>query len=304
MVNISNEFTQKLEKFKGQLKETLGDTIRKPISAKLGYQDEDGQVFLKVPETIAEQDSQYYFSAAGGQTYVGQAYLQENVIADWQLRYGTPIRVKKDPLNGTWEIIGLDVIYSSEYFRGVDPETIVVVPLRRFEPGLLTSTQPQSMQAQVYKGAYDVGDTFKFYPTQKTINWGEAPHNANVPEDGLCRFVLVQIDPETGVLSYKYGAETVASMTFEQAYQYQINNSIATLLPEKDAGQFRCGYIKLVGGQDFIDRRDHIWSIQQVLGAPSSSNANELAESILSRIVVAGDEVVTSDGEVVWAHPD
>lgn len=297
-----NRMNDKLNRFKTDLKTVLGDVVRKPISARLGYVDQDGEVFLQVPTNVADQPSQYYFSSAGGQTFVGQAYLQDGVIAEWQLRYGAPIRIKKDVINGTWEIVGLDVIYSSEYFDGVDPSNFTIIPLRRFAPGLLTSTTPESLKARVLEGVYDVGDSFRYYPTQDTLDWGVAPNNAQVPELGQAVFVLVQIDPDDGSLSYKYGAAVTSAMTFTQAYQYQVTNGVSTILPEKDSGQFRCGYIKLVGGQTAITRLDNIWSIQQILGAPS--NVEDQAVALFSRFVTDGEDVVVADGEVVYVDAE
>ena len=295
-----DNFDQNNNQFKSALRNILGSSIRKPISARLGYQDEDGQQFLKVAQTDADQPNQYYFSSAMGQTFVGQAYLQDGALAQWQIRYGAPIRVKQDPINETWEIIGLDVLYAAEFFDGVDPEEVSLIPLRRFEPGLLTSTIPYSMKARVIGGVYDVGDVFYYIPTLDTVDWSTAPHNANVPDEGLAKFVLIQVDVINAALSYKYGMEVPASLTFEQAYLFQKRNNLTTVLPEKDAGYFRSGYIKLAGGMTAIDRRENIWAIQQVLGA--SSTTADLAETILSRIVTDGEDVVVVDGEVVWVE--
>lgn len=295
---MPNNIDRKIVDFKSRMKDILGDTMRKPISARLGYIDDEGQEYLDVPTTIADQPSQYYFSNAGGQAFVGQAYLQDGAIAEWQLRVGAPIRVKKDVINDTWEIIGLDVIYSAEYFDGVDQESVTLIPLRRFAPGLLTSTIPYSMRAIVIGGAYDVGDEFRYVNTLETVDWSTSPYSANVPDVGLAVFVLVQIDVNNGVLEYKYGSEMPASTTFEQAYNFQISNSLTGILPEKDVGRFRCGYVKLAGGMTAIDRRKNIWSIQQVLG--SSSTGDDLADTLFPRIVTDGDNVVVAGDDVVW----
>lgn len=296
---MADSFDQFISKFKSGLKEAIGDAIRRPISAKLGYQNEEGKIFLDVDKADADQPSQYYFSSAAGQSYVGQAYMQDGVLDKWQIRYGAPIRVKKDPVNGSWEIVGLDVIYAAEFFDGVDPEETSLIPMRRFEPGLLTSTIPYSMKAVVIGGAYDDGDDFKYISTQETINWGVLPYSAQVPTDpGVAKFVLVQLNKITETLSYKYGIEVPASMSFEQAYRFQVLAGNNDILPQKDTGYWRNGYIKLVGGQTTIDRREHIWSIQEVLG--SSGGGAELAGTVLSKIVCTDTDVVVADGEVVW----
>lgn len=295
---MADDFDIQLQKFSSAFRDALGTTIKKPLSAKLGYQDENGQIFLEVKKEDANQPLQYYFSSAAGQSFVGQAFLQSGILSPGELRYGAPIRVEQDVVNGAWKITGLDPLFAAEFFDGVDLEETTLIPLRRFEPGLLTSTIPYSMKAKVIEGVYDVGNEFKFIQTLDTINWGTVPHNSHVPAVGIARFVLVQLDVESETLSYKYGVEVPASMTFQQAYQYQKMAGVADILVGKDEGFFRCGYIKLMGGQTAIDRRDHIWSIQQVLGA--ASNDGDVAENVLSRIVCTDDEVVVADGEVVW----
>lgn len=294
----SGDSKRKLKQFKNNLKNTLGSSIRKPVSVKLGFRNEEGQVFLEVASEDANQPRQFYFSSAGGQSFVGQAYLQDGAIPANKLRFGTPIRIRQDPINDEWEIIGLDILYASEFFANVTDENVEIIPLSRFEPGLLTSTIPQSMRARVLAGAYDVGSTFVYYDSQNTIDWSVTPNDAQVPAEGLARFVLVQLDPSNGTLDYKYGDPVTASLDFIQAYRFQVNNNIDFILPGKDQDKFRVGYIKLSGGMTEIDRRENIWSIQQILGAANSDA--DLASTLFPRIVTDGEDVVVADGEIVW----
>lgn len=298
----SSNFDDNLVSFESQLGSALGDVIRKPISALLGFKDENGTVNVKVPDDEASQPSTYYFTQTGGQTYVGQAYLRDGVIAEWQLKYGTPIRVKKDVLNDTiWEIIGLDLIYANEFFRGVDSENVDIVSIDRIGPGLLTSVQPGALKAQVLEGYYDIGDVAVFIPTQQTIDWAVAPNNTHMPPVGKARFVLVEVVPSTKSLNYKYGDLVPASLTFQNAYQQQEWATVEVILPTKTPGNFRSGYIKLIGGQTIIDRRS-IWSNQQILG--SSVDPKSLLSDILSAIVTDGEDVVTDGEDVVWVEED
>ena len=297
---LSKNFEDNLNTFSANLEHALGDTIRKPMTASLGYKDENGNIYIKVPDDQSSQPNLYYFTQSGGQSFVGQAYLREGVIASWQLRLNAPIRVKKDVLNPTiWEITGLDMLYANEFFRGVDSENVDIIPLSRFEPGLLTSTVPGSMAAQVMAGVYDFGDEAISVPTQKTIDWSTAPNTTHLPSDGKARFVLVELDPVDSLLYYKYSDEVPASTTFEQAYIQQGWATTEVVLPPKTSGRFRCGYIKLISGQLLIDRRS-IWSSQQILG--SSVNAKTLLADILSAIVTDGEDVVTDGEDVVWVE--
>ncbi len=283
--------------FRNELRQTLGDTIRKPVNAILGYVDANNQSRVKVPAENADQPNLYYFTQVGGQSFVGQAYMREGLIPKQQIRYGTPIRVKKDVLNGAWEIIGLDVVYAAEFLDGIDEEDVSIIPLRRFEPGLLTPTVPTSMKAQVLAGYYDVGDDMVYIPTLTTVDWGSSPHNANMPPTGKAKFVLVEVDPSDSKLYYKYGINIPVGLTFEQAYFQQYEAGITTILPPKTKGRFRSGYIKLVNGMAKITRNANILAAQQILG---SSSGGDVTESVLSRIVTDGVDVVVAGGEVVW----
>lgn len=302
MADQKNNFDDNLNSFESELHASFGDVIRKPMSAILGFKNDEGTILVKVPDDQASQPSTYYFTSAGGQSFVGQAYLRDGVIAEWQLKYGTPIRVKKDVLNDTiWEITGLDLVYANEFFRGVDSENVEIIPLSRIEPGLLTSVSPGALKAQVMGGVYDIGDEWIYVETQETINWGVAPNNAYLPGNGKARFVLVELNPTTKTLNYKYGDMVPASTTFSQAYTQQGWATTEVVLPSKTAGYFRCGYIKLIGGQTIIDRRS-IWSSQQILG--SSVNSSTLLSSILGAIVTDGEDVVTDGEDVVWVEDD
>lgn len=298
------DFKDRLSQFKAGLRSAVGDAIRKPVPARLGYINAAGDVIVKVPDENTDSPDQYFFSEAGGQSLVGQAYLQPGIIAEWQLRYGTPIRIQKDPIADIWNIVGLDIQYAAEYFKNTDPEQIGIVPLRRFEPGLLTSTNPRSMRVRVSAAVYDVGTNWYYWGALTSINFADQPE---MPTSGFGRFVLVQVLYETGELSYKYGDLIPASVTFDTAYQQQVASGNDNLLPMRDDNAFRAGYVKLIGDQDAIDRTRHIWSMQEVLSKGSGAT-NEDKAKILSSIVTAKQEgggvVISSSGNVIYTKGD
>jgi hypothetical protein len=63
--------------------------------------------------------------------------------------------------------------------------------------------------------------------------------------------VLVQLDPATATLSYKQSAEFPASLSLAQAYQ-------SDLLPLRDEGKYRTGYIKLSAGVTSLNN-GNVW---------------------------------------------
>ena len=285
---MDQDFDKQLNQFESAMGSVLGDAIRKPIPAKLGYIDSLGNKIVKVPADIRDEPNLYYFSQAGGQSFVGQAFLQEGAMEKWQIRYGAPIRVKKDSISGVWEIVGLDARYAAQFFSGVVPEEILIVNLDQMSPGLLAPDAPVSMRARVLKAPYDNGNEWKFIDTLYTQDF---TGNINIPTNpATARYVLVQLDFDTETLSYKYGDEIVANLTFEQVYSIQKTNGNNQYLPAKDAGKFRVGYIKLISGMTSI-LRSSIWTLQSYISTGGGS--------AVENIVIDDDGVVVDDDEVV-----
>lgn len=285
---MTQDFEKQLRQFETDMSSALGDAIRKPVPAKLGYIDSNGNTLIKVPAEIRDEPNLYYFSQAGGQSFVGQAFLQEGAMEKWQIRYGAPIRVRKDPISGVWEIIGLDARYAAQFFAGIVPEEILIVNLDQMSPGLLAPDSPVSMRARVLKAPYDNGNEWKFINTQQTQDF---TGNINIPTNpATAKYALVQLDFDTETLSYKYGDEIVANLTFEQVYSIQKTNGNDQYLPDKDAGMFRVGYIKLVSGMTSITR-NNIWTLQSYISTGGGS--------AVENIVIDDDGVVVDDNEVV-----
>jgi hypothetical protein len=271
---------EQLQRFKEALSRAFGNTIRKPVSVRLGYQNETGATFIRVPEDRTDQPHRYYFHEAGGNSFQGEAFLQTGALAPWQIRYGTPIRIRKDPLSGEWEIISLDTRYAAQFFADVSEDDGVLIPYDKLAPGLLTQTDPPSMKARVLAGAYRYGNGWKYYNTQETVDWSQPPYNANVPSEPLkARFVLVQLEYTTGFLDYKYGAIVANSTTNAQAYQINEAAGDNSILPLVDTGYFRCGYVRLVFGMDRILRGKHTWALQEYLVLASG-------EGVLDNLVI------------------
>lgn len=295
---------EQLNKFKEKLKVVLGNSIKKPSAARLGYRDSTGATYLQVPQERTDQPNRYYFHEAGGTSFQGEAFLQPGALSPWQIRFGTPIRVRRDPLSGEWEIVAIDSRYAVQYFNGMEQDDGIFMPYEKLAPGMLTQTEPLTMKARVLAGAYRVGDDWKYIETQETVNFGIAPYNANIPTTvNKAKAVLVQLNFATELLEYKYGAEIPSSLNFVQAYQVNKTLGDNSILPTPDANKFRCGYLRLVYGMDRINRRGNIWTLQEYL-ASGGAVSDATAGSILDRIVtddVTGEIVVDSEtGNVVY----
>lgn len=287
MANEENRRDQEqLQKFKDAMIKTLGDAIRRPMSARLGYQDSQGRILVKVPDERTDQPNRYYFHEAGGTAFQGEAWLQPGALLPWQIRYNAPIRVKKDALSGEWEIVGVDSRFAQQFFAGVTEEDENLYFYESLAPGLLIATTPPSMAARVLPGAYRVGSEVKYIETLNTVNWSQAPASSNVPTLAVrSRYVMVQVDFENQALSYKYGAEFPSGTSFRQVLAF--DNNTGTYIPNPDPGHFMSGLIELKGGMTVIQRANII-PLQQYLTLASTDDA-----------IVVLDNIVTWDAHVV-----
>jgi hypothetical protein len=299
---MSNEedqsFDEQLHRFEETAKIIIGDVWRKPQSARLGYQADDGTTHVIVEQERTDQPFKYYFSEAGGTSFQGEAFLLPGALAKWQIKFNAPILIKKNVLNGEWEIIGIDSRWAAQFFDGSDQDDGVIISYPKLGPGLLTQTNPPSMRALVLDGAYNSGGVLRYHETQSTIDWTDS---AYIPTGNLRqRYVLVQIALNTGLLTYKYGSEIASSLTPVQTYKQNLALGGDAILPALDENNFRCGYIRLIHGMVRITKAN-IWSIQDYLLLSGGSLA---ASNILDKIVTdstTGEVVVDSvTGNVVY----
>lgn len=282
--NLEREFMKQNDKFKETLLNVLGDAVRKPVSARLGYVDDLGNVYIQVPSSRTDQPNKYYFHEAGASEFQGEAFLAQGVLQDWMLVYGMPIRLRKDPLNHEWEIIGADTRLSSQFLSEAPQTSPVLIPYKQIQPGLLTETTPESMSARVLGGMYRIGSSQKYIKNKNTIDWSEAPQSSNVPATiNTQRFVLVQMNFDTGLLEYKYGDEISATINFIQAYDLNVDLGDNSILPVPDERCFRCGYVRLISGMTAILAKNHIIPLQDYLGTPIdvASSASNFDETVI-----------------------
>lgn len=287
-----------LKRFKDALTQSIGDTIRKPISARLGFKDNNGAIYVQVPSSRTDQPNKYYFHEAGGTSFQGEASMQPSALKDWQVRYGTPIRIKKDTISGEWEIVALDVRYAQQFFNNVTEDDMAVYDYSKLAPGLLTATEPSSMSTKVLFGAYRLGDRFKYISTKNTLNWGVSPNNTNIPSSPqMAKYVLVQLNFTTEELEYKYGDEFPSQISFSQVVV--LDDNTGTYIPQSDSGKFRAGFIKLNYGMTSI-KRGNIVPVQEYIAIQSP----DAGQTALDTIITWGGNVVVDvlTGNVVYTR--
>ncbi len=283
------EFEEQNNRFDGALRHVVGNVWKKPVPARLGYQDETGEIHVEVETERTDQPFKYYFSEAGGQSKQGEAFLAANALEKWQIKFGAPILVRKHVLTDEWEITGVDSKWAAQFFEGSEQDDGVIISYPKLSPGLLTQTNPPSMRCLILEGSYGIGAVRRIYETQSTVDWSQTPYNANIPVINLRqKYVLIQIDFLTGVLDYKYGAEINSSITPIQAYKQNLALGDDSILPALDTGYFRCGYVRLIKGMTRITKAN-IWPLQDYLVIGSG----------LTDAYIAIDSIVTSEGEVV-----
>lgn len=287
-----------LNQFKSVASDILGDQLRKPITAKLGYMDAQGNQFVKVPSARTDQPQKYYFHEAGGTPFQGEAFLRSGSMQDWQLRYNTPIRLQRDILSSEYYIVGLDERFAAQFFSGIAEDDGKVYGYDKLAPGLLSPTSPVSMSARVLAASYRIGDEYKYIPTLATINWGVSPHSSNVPTViGDCRYVLVEVDYDNEILMYTYGDILPLSYSRLDAYSLTQQGVGNYLPPLSGMRFFKAGYVRLHAQMTYIVN-DNIWHMQDYI----SSATTDI--TILDRIVTDDDGNVVVDsetGNVVYA---
>lgn len=293
------EFDDQNNRFEGALRKSIGNVWKKPVPAKLGYQDEAGQTHVQVEEDRTDQPSKYYFSEAGGQSKQGEAFLAANALEKWQIKFGAPILVRKHILTNEWEITGVDSKWAAQFFEGSDEDDGVTISYPKLSPGLLTQTNPPSMRCLVLEGSYGTGLIRRIHETQSTVDWSQTPYNAFVPTINLRqRYVLIQINILTGELGYKYGTELVSSVTPMQAYKLNLAIGDDSILPALDEGFMRSGFVRLVKGMSRITKAN-IWPLQDYL---IMGNTTADIKSSLDDIVTSCDYgiVVDNSGNVIY----
>jgi len=267
--------------YKG-LRGGIGTVIEESVPVTLGWIDENGNRQLKVPDDKTDGVQKYYFTRAAEEP-PGEAHnLGLNPLLPQFIKFGAPIYVSRAGTGKReWYINGLQPGEAAEFFGGRTQADPTPVYLEQFVPGLIGITSPASMRVQVFGAPYTLNGEFKWIGTRISSDM-----TAEIPAtDGQAKYALVQIDFATATVDLQYGTEFDAALTHQQAWT--TDGGSGTLFPQPDRDKFRAGYVKLISGMTAVQRA-HIWAVQEIY-----------TKSDYADILVACDEVVTYDGEVV-----
>lgn|SRR5512138_1416706 len=263
-----------------------GMSIQDPVPVLLGWEEEDGTRVLGPDQEDTDHPGVFYFrELPNAQPFRGEASNSGRAPLEKKyLRWGMPIYIRRDPiLTNVWVIDGLVPGLADEYQDGLPDNLPEPVQLDAFVPGLLDMTIPASMRVRVFGAPYSVGDQFKYIPTQETgsFNGGVTTTTGSVitvpPGNIFSQYVLVQLNFDTGELSYKRG--TAVSSIPSHIQVWLADGGTGNYLPQVDPGHFRCGYVRLIGGMERIIRGVNIWAVQEIITKSSSA---EILDTVLT----------------------
>lgn len=285
-----------IERFGVGLALSLGYAIEDPIPVTLG--DADG--VLQPPEDDRDDENVYYFhELPNGHPFRGTAANSgQSPIGKHALKAGNVVYVKHDPVNSVWVLSGIAPKLGDFAIDEQDDNEPQPIQLNQFIPGLLDQTDPATMQARVMAAPYSSGSDRRYHPTQLTPLMDSSPLDTSgatidIPTTpGQSLYVLVQLRFETGVLSYKQGSEISAELSHQTVANADAGTGL--YLPEPDAANFACGFIRLIYGMTAIQRLVNIFAVQEIFTQSSASD-------IVSRILVDADGniLVDADGNIL-----
>jgi len=260
------------------LREALGDSVRDPVSARVGHPTTRE---VLVPEDEAEQAGMIYIHGVGS-NLEGVATAVNTVLAPEDLIPDAPIEVVQD--TGTYRVVGKDRAFWNEFIADLKIPDQRVVSIDQIEWGSLRPTSPEAtMQAVVSGATYTLDGTRYHVAAQLTKDFmSDIPVTA-----GEALAILVTLDPTTGTLSYTNGATYNGSVPHEQALSEGLwPTSVGTAVFAKGWVVLRNGTSELRPGRNIFAAPEYLYK--------RSSGVNNIITS-------EGRVVVDSSGEVVTA---
>lgn len=233
------------------IQQQAGFALSKPIKALVG-----NPATREIRNTADSRANAVFVHGVGEDPADVVTALSKLELRD--LLFGAPVELKRT-LNG-FVITGIDED-ADEFYAGADARNNqIAVYLNQVLYGTL-HPEPDSGSMRVLVigamlDAYFVDDQFSAdFSASPTDLYGAT---ISLPTTGSRAIaVLLQVDAQTGTLSYKQSAEFDASLNLVQAYK-------ADLLPSADVTRHRLGYVKLVAGMTVIGY-DKIWSLPELL---------------------------------------
>lgn len=262
-------------RFETAISKTLGasEGIRIAYTFRLGNA-ETGEIF--VPDT---DNARVWISGFGSESGELSTIPKIGIGKEFMV-FGQPIKVRKNA-SGNYEYVGIDTNIAESYNAGDEGNhNQTLVDVSQLDFGTL---KPYSGLVAVVKGAiygdYAVTDLstadFSASPLDTLAAAIDIPTTAN-----RAIGVLVQLDAATSTLSYKQSAEFDGGLSLSEAYKQN-------LLPLRDTGLWRIGYLKLSNGVTAFSN-SNIWSFPEFFGE-SGSSFTVAADSGTPETVDSGD---------------
>ncbi len=239
------------------------------------------------PETLAiyanEEKTLVYVHQAGDEPG-GLTTIPATNIPKNKLTYDQPILVKPTPYK-TFRFVALDdsedVIYSQGDTLQPDATPVLAQQIRwgTIQPtGSLSLLITAAQYGELWVPDF-VTDEFDGTVEDTLSNPVVAPTNNN-----RVIFVLIQIDQETGIFSFKQSSEYNASVSFEIA--------LSTLLvPTIDTGMTQIGFVRLIAGIPSFGYGD-IFNTPPWIGGSSGTEGEWEVTLTADKILVANKQIV------------
>lgn len=208
--------------------------IKRPVSARLGN-FLTGELFL--PDT---DNARVYISSQGDEP-AGLGSMPKIGIPKELLVFGQPVLIQRMP-SGEYRYTSVDAGTAAIFNEG-DTDAPDQTPITQSQLSWGT-LQPDTGLIATVKGAIYGDNAVK---DLSTANFASSPLDTsavaiNIPTMANRAIgVLVQLDPATATLSYKQSAQFNSALNLAEAY-YQ------GLLPLRDSGKWRIGYLRLANG--------------------------------------------------------
>ncbi len=267
--------------------EALDHSIMKPITVALGYKDETGTKILEVEEEDTDEQGRYYYHEIGGHSMAGEATLTPGTLLQDEIRYGFPIKIKKEVGSDDWVICGKHARLATEFMSGVETEQFALIEAKRINLGLIAQNEPDpDMQVIITEAAYSL-DGVSFYVA--TGLSADFTADAAALSSGEGQFVLIQISGVDGVLDYIYGDIIDDVLTFANALVVDENSGV--ILPNPDIDHFRLGYVKLTSTTTQLVNDINIFPMQEFFTKSTGSGGGGSSAFNLEQLEVAFDDI-------------
>lgn len=267
-----------LSRFQQQMGRVLGDSLRKPKAVRLGN-PETGELF------VSDDTSLVYISGYGDESD-GVSTMPRAGIPREYLKLNQTITVKKQ--KNAFAYVGIDIDTGGIFNEGLeDQHDQSPISISQLD---FATLQPYSAMVAVVKGMI-YGD--KSVIDLLTADFSASPLDTssvaiNIPTNNNRAIgVLVQLDASAKTLSYKQSAEFNASLSLAQAYD-------SGLLPLRDAGKWRIGYIRLIAGITSLDNST-IWTCPELFRDSLTGSSGGVNNAVLVADGTSGTQIKATD---------